>query len=36
LAVAQPDGSAAIEINVDVLDTATLLAALTAPAAVSI
>jgi ATP-dependent exoDNAse (exonuclease V) beta subunit len=34
LAVAQPDGSAAIEIPVDVLDTATLLAALSTPAAV--
>ena len=32
LAVAQPDGSAAMEIPVDVLDAATLLAALSAPA----
>ncbi|MGZ4769332.1 MAG: UvrD-helicase domain-containing protein [Ilumatobacteraceae bacterium] len=32
LAVAQPDGSAAVEIRVDVLDAATLLAALGAPA----
>ncbi|MGZ6993136.1 MAG: hypothetical protein ACXVKJ_18650, partial [Ilumatobacteraceae bacterium] len=32
LAVAQPDGSAAVEVRVDVLDAATLLAALGAPA----
>jgi ATP-dependent exoDNAse (exonuclease V) beta subunit len=34
LAVAQPDGSPATEIAVDVIDTATLLAALAAPATI--